>query len=561
MPNQSWFGASVYYSNDGYNTSGSKLMGRQAAGQGFLRAYVQAAQAKSEQASAWVTSHTTAAVRAAQEGFEQAGLRTTLQVMTPATMVQLQNSGCLYVPQPGLHELAWQRARVGERRYSLCGVTHTTASHAVMDTLADLPTSPLRPWDAVICTSTSVLDTVKTLVGRRMEFLRWKLGASQLELPQLPVIPLGVHVSDFRTTEQERAAARQSLNMAPDDVVVLFVGRLSFHAKAHPHPMFSALQSACTQEGKRVHLVQAGWYANDAIEAAFNEAAKVLAPSVVHHHLDARDPASRRQAWACADIFCSLSDNIQETFGLTPIEAMAAGLPVVVSDWDGYKDTVRDGVDGFRVRTWMPPAGDGEDLAALYERGLDNYDIYCGKSCEFVAVDIPHAAQALGQLIANPSLRKRMGQSGQQRAEQVFDWSVVMRQYEQLWSQLADRRKGLDTPHAQPDRMPCARSPARLDPFDLYSGYPTHVLSDTTTVTLSQPVDPALYAQTTALGIHKYASAVLPTWPQVQSVLTPLSASPLQVKDLYGQANPAERKRLRRQLLWMVKVGWLSVAA
>ena len=28
---------------------------------------------------------------------------------------------------------------------------------------------------------------------------------------------------------------------------------------------------------------------------------------------------------------------------------MAAGLPVVVSDWDGYRDTVRDGVDGFRI--------------------------------------------------------------------------------------------------------------------------------------------------------------------------------------------------------------------
>lgn len=561
MPSQGWFGASVYYSNDGYNTSGSKLMGRQAAGQGFLRAYVQAAQAKSEHASAWITSHTSAAAKDAHEGFQQAGLRSRLQVFTPATMAQLQNSGCLYVPQPGLNDLAWQRARLGERRFSLCGVTHTTASHAVMDTLSDLPTSSLRPWDAVICTSTSVLDTVQTLVARRMEFLRWKLGASKLELPQLPVIPLGVHAADFRMTEQERAAARHTLNMAPDDVVVLFVGRLSFHAKAHPHPMFSALQSACTQEGKRVHLVQAGWFANDAIESAFTEAAKVLAPSVVHHHLDARDPACRRQAWACADIFCSLSDNIQETFGLTPIEAMAAGLPVVVSDWDGYKDTVRDGVDGFRVRTWMPPAGDGEDLAVLYERGLDNYDMYCGKSCEFVAVDIPHAAQALSTLISNPMLRQQMGQSGQQRARQVFDWAVVMGQYEQLWSQLADRRKAVDALHAQSDRLPSVRSPSRPDPFDLYSGYPSHVLSDATTVMLSQPVDQALYEQTSSLGIHKYASAVLPTWLQVKSLVMQLSASPLQVKDLYGQANPAERKRLRRHMLWMVKVGWLSLVA
>jgi glycogen synthase len=56
-----------------------------------------------------------------------------------------------------------------------------------------------------------------------------------------------------------------------------------------------------------------------------------------------------------------MSDNIQETFGLTPLEAMAAGLPVIVGDWDGYKDTVRDGVDGFRIPSLMPPAPLGTD--------------------------------------------------------------------------------------------------------------------------------------------------------------------------------------------------------
>lgn len=553
MPDRGWLGASVYYSSDGYNTSGAKLMGRQAAGQGFLRAYVGAAQAQSLHASAWVTSHTADAVKAAHQGFSQAGLRSRLQVFTPASMAQLQNSGCLYVPQPGLNDLAWQRARVGERRFSLCGVTHTTASHAVMDTLSDLPVSALRPWDAIICTSNAVLNSVEKLVARRMEFLRWKLGASKLELPQLPVIPLGVHVSDFEYSPQERSAARLSLNMGPEDVVVLFVGRLSFHAKAHPHAMLSALQSACAQSGKKVHLVQAGWFANDAIEDAFSQAAAVLAPSVVAHYLDARDPEQRDVAWACADIFCSLSDNIQETFGLTPIEAMAAGLPAVVSDWDGYKDTVRDGMDGFRIRTYMPGPGDGEDLATLYERGLDNYDMYCGKSCEFVAVDIAHAAQSLSALIVNEPLRRQMGQSGQQRARQIFDWSVVMRQYEQLWAQLAELRRH------ETQALPSRNSPSRPDPFDLFSNYPTHALTDQTAVVLVQPVDSSLYERTVTLGIHKYASAVLPTWPQVQSVLTQLGASPVLVKELHGESTPRQRTQLRRHLSWMVKVGWLAV--
>ena len=56
--------------------------------------------------------------------------------------------------------------------------------------------------------------------------------------------------------------------------------------------------------------------------------------------MDGRVPGVSQTAYAAADIFVSLSDNIQETFGLTPVEAMAAGLPVVASDWDGYRETI-----------------------------------------------------------------------------------------------------------------------------------------------------------------------------------------------------------------------------
>ena len=91
--------------------------------------------------------------------------------------------------------------------------------------------------------------------------------------------------------------------------------------------------------------------------------------------LDGRQASARQTAWAGADVFCSLSDNIQETFGIVPIEAMAAGLPVVVSDWDGYKDTVRHGVDGFRIPTCMPQAGLATDLALRHALEVDTYDM------------------------------------------------------------------------------------------------------------------------------------------------------------------------------------------
>lgn len=90
-----------------------------------------------------------------------------------------------------------------------------------------------------------------------------------------------------------------------------------------------------------------------------------------------------------------------EPFGLAPVEAMAQGVPVVVPDEGGPRESVRDGVDGLRV--------DPEDTGAL--------------------------ASALIRLAGNAELRTRMGAAGRQRALDCFSaesmaadaWAVVAR--------------------------------------------------------------------------------------------------------------------------------------
>ena len=211
-----------------------------------------------------------------------------------------------------------------------------------MDGLAELITAPAQPWDALICTSAAVKDNVLRVLQAQMEYLRDRLGAVRFPLPLLPVIPLGLHAEDFAFTPQERVQARKALNIDDDALVVLFVGRLTFHAKAHPLAMYQALERAAALSGKSVTLIECGWPPNPQVGKAYADAAKLACPNVRVVTLDGLEAAARHTAWAGADVFCSLADNIQETFGITPIEAMAARLPVVVSDWDGYKDTVRD---------------------------------------------------------------------------------------------------------------------------------------------------------------------------------------------------------------------------
>ena len=169
--------------------------------------------------------------------------------------------------------------------------------------------------------------------------------------------------------------------------------------------MYRALERASGATGRKVILVECGWHANESIQVLL----QMLQMQHVHPGrilLDGRDPDQLAMSWACADLFCSLSDNIQETFGITPIEAMAAGLPVVVTDWDGYRDTVRDGVDGFRVPTYMPPPGFGEELASRHALGIDNYDMYCAHASSLVAVDLEYTTQAFIRLISSNSCAK-----------------------------------------------------------------------------------------------------------------------------------------------------------
>jgi alpha-maltose-1-phosphate synthase len=467
--------AAIHYIPAGYESAGPRLMGRMAASEGFLDAYLRHAAVE--------RFYCYAGERQAAEQFAKLAQRLSgkpVDWIPWARPASLFKPGALYLPDPNIAQHAWRRRGHDQRGYSLTGITHTTASAGAMDMIADLALAPVQDWDALICTAKTVRTMIEVLLDHQDGYLHDRLGAQRTPRPQLPVIPLGVDCARFAANPAQRAAQRQGLGIAADDIAVLFVGRLSFHAKAHPYPMYRALeqavQRAALDTGKRVHLIQAGWFANDFIEGAFRDGAKTFCPSVTAHFLDARKPEVRFPIWQTADIFTSLSDNVQETFGLTPIEAMAAGLPSVVSDWDGYRDTVQHGEHGFRIPTLAPPPGQGDDLADAHAIGLDTYDRYCGYTSQFVAVDVSAAADAYETLLKDSGLRAVMGAAARATALARFDWRHVIAAYQALWAELAGRR-------ASAVESALLRGtvnwPARADPYLLFADYPSDTLSAT----------------------------------------------------------------------------------
>src|SRR5688572_26869724 len=160
-----------------------QLMGRQAAGNGFLRAAVAARGDR--------PIHGFAALRDTARGFEAI-----VKAIDPAAsfnwipseqLDRLRDVGVLYLADITVGTHARLRQRAGPTAFSLCGVTHTTASLGAMDGITSLLREPVMPWDALVCTSQAVIETVRRVYEAEADYLRWRLGGEvRITGPQLP---------------------------------------------------------------------------------------------------------------------------------------------------------------------------------------------------------------------------------------------------------------------------------------------------------------------------------------------------------------------------------------
>ena len=545
--------AAIYFVPEAYTTSGPQLMGRNAAGESFLNGFFQNSKANHFMVQVAEKEHANQFLKTA----EALGRSEPIQVVDKTNTKMLKQSGVVFQPGPTFSKHAKERSFWGHNAWSLCGITHTTSSKRAMDSIRQILTTPVQTWDALICTSVAVKQNVQYLLNEEAQFLRERLGANKLVLPQMPVIPLGIQTKDFTYSNQQKSFARFDLDIEPKTIVVLFLGRLSFHAKAHPLPMYLALERASLNTGKKVVLIECGWYASESIEKSYHEAAAKACPSVKRITLDGRIVNKRKQAWAAADIFCSLTDNIQETFGITPIEAMATGLPVVVSDWDGYKDTVVHGVNGFRIPTTMPAAGQGKDLALRHALDIDTYDRFVGYACSVTAVDIEVATSAFISLFSNESLRHKMGSAGQKRSREVYDWSVIIPQYEDLWAELNELRQ-----HSTNITQYDSKMTAYPDPFAAFSSYPTQTLKEETYLVTVEADLEALCVRVDSyrnLKVFQFAKVLMPSSNEVRVILANAAKGPKRAGDLVKNLSPERESHLLRSLGWLLKVGALKI--
>ncbi len=188
----------------------------------------------------------------------------------------------------------------------------------------------------------AVLRLAKTVV------VHSRAVAEALSLPHVQVVPIGIAAEDW----QENVVAREPL--------VLLVGRDCFR-KGLP----VALQ-ALRRLRPRLPQLRLEVIGDEYPHARL--AGRLLARGLKVRFLPGLDPAELRRRYARASAL--VLPSYQEAFGLTLLEAMAAGLPVVASRVGGIPELVEDGASGL-----LFSSGDAAELADKLFQVLTDSDL------------------------------------------------------------------------------------------------------------------------------------------------------------------------------------------
>ena len=428
---------------------------------------------------------------------------------------------------PGLHRL---RARCARVPWPITGMIFSIHGREMLDAAVRMAHAGLAPYDAVCCLSRDGVDAFGRLLDAGAAIAGGRFAGR--------LVPLGLGVDDdLLDATGDRAAGRRRLQIPDAAVALLVLGRITPAQKMDLAPLLKVFARRILPEAARpVVLVIAGGAteADVRLLQQLVDAYGVRAAVRVHANFLGRVKAD---LLAASDVVVAVTDNTQETYGLSLLEALGHGKPVVASRFDGYKDLIEDGVDGVLIETRWCEADPLEDLHDVMDGNVAQLI-----QAQSVAIDGDQLADAVLALVADEARRIALGAAGRAKVRARCRWSAVIRQYEALWDELA-------AACAAAPAAPPAPAAAMPPPQHIFRAYPTGFLSPE------------------ALVVAQPGVAIDPPYSDVAALLDPAllervragCAAPARVADLVSLAPIPARGWFA--VMWLLKYGVLRVAA
>ncbi|HDZ35644.1 MAG TPA: glycosyltransferase family 1 protein [Thermococcus sp.] len=250
----------------------------------------------------------------------------------------------------------------------------------------------LNRIDTFVAVSTPVARDTRNLLGN-------KLGGRSVH-----VVPNGIDVRKWRPPEpEEREEARRKIGVR-DEIVVLYLGRMTERKQAHRIPVM--VNGALKRSGipkSRVRLILVG---NGPMRPVLERNLRKTGIGEITELYDFMERGRLLPLYWAADLV--LVPGILETFSVVGLEAMSTGRPVIGRNESGLSDIIINGVTGLLA-----------------------------ESEESMVESLATAFRERERLIA-------MGREARKRAEKEFSWDVVLRKLLRIYKRTMDMRDEVD---------------------------------------------------------------------------------------------------------------------
>jgi glycosyltransferase involved in cell wall biosynthesis len=380
-----------------------------------------------------------------------------------------------FIANPGMFDISRLRSIYAKKYFPICGLTYTISYGYLLERVFfKNMISDLQPFDSIVSIAKPVLESLKRMHRLIRQDVFNTMSAKISYRARLDQLPLGLNSEHYLKGDKNKS--RRELGLPAGKVIILYFGRFSASDKADIFPLLFAFKNLLSKN-KNIFLVLAGKNFQGNYAARLKQAGNDL--GILHNIKFFLNPSQEEKysLYAASDIFVSPSDSLQESFGLTVIEAMAAGLPAVVSDWDGYRDIVIHNKTGFRVPTyWIKCDRRVSEASYLYQDNIQLEHLSLGQS---VCVDVNKMIEYLSLLIKRKDLRLKFGHSAREKVHKYYDWSVVIPRYEALWNTLMDKARAC---RMTPKKMPIFYPRY----FECFSHYPSRILNKQTNIAITE---------------------------------------------------------------------------
>ena len=433
----------------------------------------------------------------------------------------------------------------------ISGVTHSLDGAWMQTRFIQLLLSNPKPHDCIVCSSNCAKQLLTQAFSTIRETFAESFGGALPAPPEMVQIPLGLSDPAFQL--MDRRQCRDKLAIPAHHFIILSLARFSPRHKMDLSPLLEMIQWLYRRNQlPPFTLILAG---------AGKQADLELAKSMVdglqlqnHVRIEGNIPYEKKiTLYGAADIFISLSDNYQETFGITLLEAMAHGLPVIASDFNGYKELVEEDRTGILIPTYGSVDQDPwESAMGLLDPSSARFYM-----AQKIAVDMAVLGQAILELASDPGKRRDMGIRARARAMR-YHWQAIIPRYEDLWHEMKKRAMAVSL-----DSKPPAPTTFLIPQIKkIYAHYPSAWLEGRTRLTLT-PYGRDRYGERFEPVLYEDVNAILDQ-ACCEFILEQVNTTDELLEELVSKATPLFGFNWKAVILhidWLIKHGYLAPAS